>query len=155
MATISCFLVLLTAMQMSMNGFAGFDFGSNKQAVQEIIREKGALTLVSESRDTLLHSGGSYNGFPVDRWQFVFQGGRLSTLKLEFAGEDQRSIFYVSLLNSLTKTYGRRNTVDENGGTIVQKWNFYFPQGSGTASTYVLISFHKDRALFIKAGITH
>ena len=66
---ISTFIIILvTLMQMSMNGFAGFDFGSDKGLVNSIISQKQSVVLIKDQEDTLKYSSGMFNGFPVGEW---------------------------------------------------------------------------------------
>lgn len=140
--------------QISMNGFAGFDFGSDKKFVSQIILAKENAKLFKSTTDTIIYSGDKYNGIPIKYWYFIFNKNKLSSINLELAGDgNEQSIYFKSLKNTLTKTYGKHTTIDQNKNNLKIKWLFYFPQATETASTFIELNFSNNRTLTIKSGI--
>lgn len=146
-------LVLNIILQISMNGFAGFDFGSQKKSVIQIISNKESARLVKSSKDTLTYQGFDYNGLPIKYWQFVFTNNKLKSLYLEFdGGKNEQAMYFKSLKNSIIKSYGKHTTIEQNASNLVIKWLFYFPRGEITVSTFIKLNFTKNGVLNLEAG---
>lgn len=146
-------IILNIILQISMNGFAGFDFGSQRKSVIQIMSNKESAKLVKSSNDTLTYQGSEYNGLPIKYWQFIFTKNKLKSLNLEFDGDkDAQAIYFRSLSNTITKNYGKYTTIEQNQNKLIMKWLFYFPRDEITVSTFIKINLTKNGLLNLEAG---
>ena len=146
------FLIL----QLAMNGFASYDFGSSKQSINNLLTKTKSHITYSNHKDSLICTGGFYNGIPVDKWDFIFKENKLMEMKLSFyKNKTTNLVVFQSIKKNIINSFGKYSLVEQNDGRLIYIWKFYFPFGDETKSTFITLALTNNQILTINSGITN
>jgi hypothetical protein len=143
------FLIDVYPQEKQLFGFGPIDWGSSKDQVKGIMKEKFNLLPGYEKEDAVGFEGGKYFGEDIHIWVFFFDVDKLNEADLVVQNIDRPSeaIFY-EVVHNISDDYGDPDLFKADDRTA--EWFYYDLSGKKLSGTIKVSPYSSDKMTSIK-----
>jgi len=106
------------------DGFLDIKWRSSKKVVENYMNKREGVSVIKNSKDEIIFSGGEFGGYKVSDWVFEFYNNKFCAVTINFVTLKNHKILYNYIFDKLMEKYfPPKESFGKNG--INTDWSFY------------------------------